>query len=117
MLKGKKNVKNPNKRLLFLLDLNSFKSNSRPAINIIYRSPIVEKRSIAEFCSRIFKLWGPIITPDMINPIIPGILNRLSSIGESRIINSINENINTGFVSGRENSCIKWLKKSVICYF
>jgi hypothetical protein len=40
------------------------------------------------------------ITPEIINPIIPGTFNRFNKIGESKMINNISENINTGFLSG-----------------
>ena len=40
----------------------------------MYKRPIVEKRSIAEFCSKILRPKGPITTPETISPIIPGIL-------------------------------------------
>ena len=100
MVNGKMKVKNPNKRLLFLFALNWFMSNSSPAMNMIYNNPIVEKRSTAEFFSRIFSPCGPIITPEIIKPIMPGIFNLLRRIGESRIISRIKENINTGFPSG-----------------
>ena len=64
---------------------------------MIYNSPIVENRSTAEFFSRILKPYGPIITPAIISPIIPGIFNLFSRIGDNRIINKISENISTGF--------------------
>ena len=80
----------------------------------MYRSPIVEKRSTAEFFAKIFKPCGPIITPEIISPIIPGILIFLSKIGESRIIKSINEKINTGLLKGNSNSCNRCLKNSII---
>jgi len=43
---------------------------------------------------------GPIITPDIINPIIPGILTLRRRIGDRSIINNINEKISTGLLSG-----------------
>jgi hypothetical protein len=45
--------------------------------------------------------FGPIITPDKINPIIEGIFTFRSKIGDRRIINKIVENINTGFLKGK----------------
>jgi len=53
------------------------------------------------------------MTPAMINPIIPGILNFLSRMGDNKIINKIREKISTGFPNGRSNWRTKWLKKSV----
>jgi hypothetical protein len=79
-------------------------------MNIMYSSPIVEKRSTAEFFSRILSPYGPIITPEIISPIILGIFNLLSRMGDNRMINRINENMSTGFPSGNSNSCIKCLK-------
>ena len=75
-------------------------------MNMMYRSPMVEKRSIAELLANIFKPYGPITTPVIINPIIPGIFNFLSRMGDKRIINKINENISTGLSNGNSNSCI-----------
>ncbi|MNS30236.1 hypothetical protein D3C72_622610 [compost metagenome] len=81
---------------------------------MIYKSPIVENKSTAEFFAKIFNPCGPIITPEIISPIIPGILIFLSKIGESRIIKSINEKINTGLLKGNSNSCNRCLKNSII---
>lgn len=97
---GTVNVKNPNKMLLCRVFRNSFMSSSKPAINMMYNKPIVENRSTAEFFSNKFKPCGPIITPEMINPIIPGILIRLSRIGESKIIKRISAKMSTGLLNG-----------------
>jgi hypothetical protein len=70
---------------------------------MIYSNPIVEKRSTAELRARIFKPYGPITTPDIIKPIIPGIFSFLSRMGDSKIINNINEKIRIGFASGNSN--------------
>lgn len=62
-------------------------------------------------------MWSD-ATPAIIKPIIPGKFNLFSRTGDSRMINKINENINTGLSRGNSNSCIKCLKKSVIrCLF
>jgi len=55
---------------------------------------------MAEFFSKMLNPFGPIITPDIIKPIIPGILIRLSKIGESKMINKIRENTKTGLLKG-----------------
>jgi hypothetical protein len=47
------------------------------------------------------------ITPEIISPIIAGIFNLRRSIGDKRIMNSINENTRTGFLRGSWNSSIK----------
>ena len=52
---------------------------------------------MAEFFSRIFSPYGPITTPAIISPMIPGIFNFLSRMGDNRMINKINENINGKF--------------------
>jgi hypothetical protein len=83
---------------------------------MIYNKPIVEKRSTAEFFSRRLKPKGPIRTPDIISPIIPGIFNLFNRIGERRMINKINENSRTGLVRGKLKSSEKFLKKSVMSY-
>ena len=117
MAMGIMKVKSPNNKLLLRFDLNSFMSSSRPAINMIYSNPMVEKSSMAEFLLSIYKPCGPITTPAIIKPMMPGIFSFLSRIGESKMMNNIKENINTGFSRGNSNSCIKWSKKSVINYF
>jgi hypothetical protein len=60
----------------------------------------VENNSTAEFFSRILNPCGPIITPEMISPIIPGIFSRFSRMGDNRIIKRIREKTNTGLVRG-----------------
>jgi hypothetical protein len=49
----------------------------------------------------IWSEFGPIKTPAIIKPIIPGILNRLNKSGENKIINNVNARIRTGFFTGR----------------
>jgi hypothetical protein len=44
---------------------------------------------------------GPMITPEIISPMIAGIFNLRRRIGDKRIMNSIKENTRTGFLSGR----------------
>ena len=68
---------------------------------------MVEKSSTAEFFSKILRPCGPMMTPDMINPIIPGMFNLFNKMGESKIIKRISEKINTGFERGSSNSCIR----------
>ena len=114
MLSGMIKVKKPNTRLLFRFALNSFISSSRPAINMMYNKPMVENKLMAEFFSSMFRPSGPMITPEMIKPIIPGIFSFFNTMGESRMINRISEKINIGFCKGNLNSDIRWLKKSVI---
>jgi len=75
-------------------------------MNMIYNNPIVENNLIepsAFMCSGPIKPnpCGPIITPDIINPIIAGILIFLRIIGDNKIINNNNENTRTGFFKGR----------------
>ena len=74
---------------------------------MIYNNPMVENKSTAEFFANKFKPCGPTKTPDRMRPIIPGIFNFLSNIGESKIINNTSEKTNTGFFNGNSNSCIK----------
>ena len=66
----------------------------------MYRSPIVEKRSIAEFLAIRFKPCGPMMTPARINPIIPGILMLLNISGAKRIINRMTEKTRTELWNG-----------------
>jgi len=76
----------------------------------------VENKSTAEFFARIFNPCGPMITPEMISPIIPGIFSFLSKMGDRRIINKIKEKISTGLIRGKLNSCIKCSKSLFIGY-
>ena len=76
----------------------------------MYKRPIVENKSTAEFFARILSPCGPMITPEIISPIIPGIFIFFSKIGDNRIMKSIKEKINTGLLSGNSNSCKKCLK-------
>jgi hypothetical protein len=66
-------------------------------MNMIYSNPMVEKSLTAEFCSRKLMPCGPIITPEIMSPIIPGILSFLNNMGESNIMKRTSENTNTGF--------------------
>jgi len=70
----------------------------------------------AELFSIILKPKGPIIIPEIISPIMPGILI-FPRTGEKRIINKIMANIRTGFCKGRENCSSNKLRKSFIKIF
>src|SRR5699024_47424 len=106
--KGIKKVSAPKAILLFLLALNKLRSNSNPAINMIYSKPMVEKISTNESSSmKKFNPFGPIIIPAIINPIMPGILILFKILGIINMMNRIKENIITGFVSGGVNPSIK----------
>jgi hypothetical protein len=109
-------VNRPNRILLFLFFLNSPRSNSKPAINMIYRRPIVENKSTAEFLFIRNKPCGPMIVPEMIKPIIPGILNLLKIKGTRRMINNISEKIITELVKGVWNACNIFSKILFIAY-
>jgi hypothetical protein len=58
--------------------------------------------------------FGPIITPEIINPIIEGILTFLNKIGDSRIINNKSEKTRTGFFIGILKAARKCSKKYLI---
>jgi hypothetical protein len=66
----------------------------------MYNNPMVENKSTALFFSRMFNPNGPIITPEIISPIIPGILSFCNKIGANRMISRINAKTNTGFENG-----------------
>ena len=68
---------------------------------------MVENSSTAEFFAKTFNPCGPIIVPETINPIMPGILIFLRRIGDKRMINRMVEKIRTGFLSGKSNSTSK----------
>jgi len=71
---------------------------------MIYSKPMVENKSTAEFFSNQFNPCGPMIIPEMINPIIPGTLIGLRRMGESRIMKRTREKMSTGLVSGASNA-------------
>ena len=99
-------VMNPNVKLLVLYFLNCDMSSSSPAINIMYKSPISEKSLIEPLpgfssSAPINPIpLGPMITPEIIKPIMEGILNFLRTIGESKMINNIAEKIRTSLCHG-----------------
>jgi len=85
-------------------------------MNIMYNKPIVENSLIhpseaREFSPMIPSPFGPIMIPERINPMIPGILKRLSRIGDNNIMRSKRENTNTGLSSGSLNSENKCSRK------
>lgn len=65
---------------------------------------MVEKSSMASLLSKILNPWGPMMTPDMINPMTPGIFNLRNTKGDSRMINRITEKKRTGLEMGSSNS-------------
>jgi hypothetical protein len=72
---------------------------------MMYSRPMVENNftepsDSISFSPNKFKPLGPIITPEIINPIIEGIRIFRNNMGESRMMNKTNEKINTGFLKG-----------------
>ena len=67
----------------------------------MYNKPVLDNSSKLLVDSMIWSEFGPIKTPAIIKPIIPGILNRLNKSGENKIINNVNARIRTGFFTGR----------------
>jgi hypothetical protein len=67
----------------------------------MYNNPIVPKRIILLSIARRLKPCGPTSIPEMIRPTIPGILNLLSTIGESKIMNNTIAKITTGLENGK----------------
>jgi len=75
-------------------------------MNMMYSNPMVENNLTEPSDSRSFspiKLnpFGPTITPEIINPIMEGILILRSKIGDKSMIKRMSEKINTGFFKGR----------------
>ena len=68
---------------------------------MIYNKPVFDNNSKLVVDSMMCKKLGPIITPEIIKPIIPGIRKRLNNNGEKRIIRSINARIKTEFFKGK----------------
>ena len=97
--------------LFHMYFLKSAKSISNPAMNMIYKSPTVPKRTILLSLAIRFSPKGPTTTPAMINPIRCGMRILFNNIGENRMINKMSEKINTGLLSGKLNSRIR---KSII---
>jgi hypothetical protein len=69
-------------------------------MNMMYKRPMVEKRSTAEFFRIRKRPSGPMITPERISPMIPGIFNLEKISGRNKMINKMMENISTEFVNG-----------------
>jgi hypothetical protein len=61
---------------------------------------MVENRLTAEFFWIRNNPWGPIMIPEIIKPMIPGILKRLNTSGTSRMMKRITEKIRTELVNG-----------------
>ncbi len=100
MTSGTINVRTPNIKLLCLFLENSRISSSKPAKNIIYKSPIVEKSVIADVFSIMFRACGPITTPEIIKPIMAGTFSLRKKIGENSITNSSTVKTKTGLPKG-----------------
>lgn len=75
---------------------------------------LIQPSEAKEFSPITPRPLGPIMIPDKINPMIPGILNFLNKIGESKMMKSIRENTKTGFVNGNLNSLIRCSRKTFI---
>ena len=67
----------------------------------MYKRPVLDNNSKLFVDSIICVACGPIKTPEIIKPIIPGILKRLNNSGENKIINKVSAKIKTGFFTGR----------------
>ena len=107
-----KKVKAPNTTLLDRFCLNSCMSISKPAKNMMYCKPTVPNKMILISRAIKFKPFGPIIAPAIIKPIRCGIRNLFKTIGANKMMNSIKENNNTGFLSGKVKSIPT--KKSIV---
>ena len=101
------NVSNPKEILRDFFSLKLSKSTSSPARNIIYISPIVANRLILPSLVMRFRPCPPIHIPASISPMILGILNRFSIIGESRIINKTILKANTLSFIGKCQSIVR----------
>ena len=100
---GTMKVRIPKTILLFLFFLKSFKSISRPAINIMYNKPTVPNRTMLELLNNKLNPWGPTKTPAIINPIIPGNFSFFANKGAERIIISTRAKTSTGSFKGNSN--------------
>lgn len=72
---------------------------------MIYNKPIVENNftdpsDSSNFSPIKLNPFGPTMTPEIINPMMDGILIFLSKMGDSSMIKRISEKINTGFFKG-----------------
>jgi len=106
-------VYRPNNKLLALFFLNSAKSISKPARNIIYNKPAVPDRIILLSLNNTLNPLGPITAPAIISPRIGGILILFNIIGADSIIISITKKVSTGLVKGKVVS--KIFNKIIIC--
>ena len=101
---GIEKVYNPNIILFELFFLKSVMLISRPAKNMIYKSPAVPDKIIPLSRNKRFNPLGPTIAPAIINPRMCGIRSLFSRIGAKRISKSIIKNFKTGLVSGKTSS-------------
>ena len=74
-------------------------------MNMMYNKPIVENNFIDPSWSSAPSPinpnpFGPIITPEIMSPIMEGMRIFLSKIGDKRMINRSREKTRTGFLSG-----------------
>ncbi|MNT12365.1 hypothetical protein D3C86_1744480 [compost metagenome] len=67
----------------------------------------MENRSTAEFFSNQFNPCGPMTTPEIIKPIIPGTLIERNKIGDNKIINKTSAKMSTGLFKGASKACDK----------
>jgi hypothetical protein len=73
----------------------------------MYNKPINENNSIASLFAMMLKPNGPIMTPEIIKPIMPGILSFRRRTGERRMMNRITEKTRIKLLKGNLNSSIK----------
>ena len=66
----------------------------------MYSNPVLLNNSKLVDLSIKCKVFGPIITPASIKPMMPGMLNFLKISGEKRIMSNTSESTNTGLVNG-----------------
>jgi hypothetical protein len=92
----------PNVKLLNPCFLKVAMFISTPARNMMYSNHTVPNNIMLLSRSIRFRPLGPMIAPAMINPINGGILNLFRINGANKIMNSMSENNNTGFLSGKE---------------
>ena len=107
IVKGTAHVKKPNAKLRFRLSLNWLRSSSRPAVNMMYKMPIVENKLIAPELSMMPSACGPIATPHNISPMTCGMRNFCVKSGTINITPSITEKSATFFVNGSAKSSDK----------
>src|SRR5688572_9195220 len=80
---------------------------------MIYNRPVFDNNSKLLVDSMMCRQLGPMSTPAMIKPMIPGILNLRNSSGANKMISKVRARMSTGFLTGRY-WLKNWLREEIV---